>query len=198
MKVDTLIVLNCRVVDTMPGILVRRDGAVFRLYFKSGVVRKINGSRCRNGYLQTSVFSGGTHRSRYIHDIVTAAYLPPRHRRKIHTRHLDGNPLNNSVANLAYGTAAENSADASKHGRIRKGENSPAAKLTAESAREIFLSEEPATTLAKRKNVSRRTITCLWEGTTWKHITDNIVLPPDLARKRRSQARRAARRARRR
>lgn len=45
-------------------------------------------------------------------------------------RHLDGSRNNNRVDNLAWGTPLQNSADCIAHGRSRRGEKHPFAKLT--------------------------------------------------------------------
>lgn len=46
--------------------------------------------------------------------------------------HIDGNPSNNNLANLRWGTAKENAADRRNHGRDRLGESHHNAKLTSE------------------------------------------------------------------
>ncbi|WP_227026939.1 HNH endonuclease [Corallococcus soli] len=45
-------------------------------------------------------------------------------------RHLDGDPTNNVPCNLAYGTALDNAADRTRHGRYASGAHHQNAKLT--------------------------------------------------------------------
>jgi hypothetical protein len=45
-------------------------------------------------------------------------------------RHLDGNPANNNLKNLKWGTHAENELDKIEHGTLLRGEQSGSAKLT--------------------------------------------------------------------
>ena|SRR5689334_18303510 len=52
---------------------------------------------------------------RMMHVLVAEAFLGKRPPGAV-IRHLDGNPLNNTVANLAYGTNSENQRDAVQHG----------------------------------------------------------------------------------
>ena len=52
--------------------------------------------------------------TRCVHQLVALAFHGPRPE-GLETRHLDGNKLNNTPENLAYGTHAENMADASIH-----------------------------------------------------------------------------------
>lgn len=49
-----------------------------------------------------------------VHTAVLAAFVGPRPRGMV-TRHLDGNPANNHLSNLAWGTPAENMADRIRH-----------------------------------------------------------------------------------
>jgi hypothetical protein len=53
--------------------------------------------------------------TRPVHVLVAAAFLGPRPE-GTQVRHLDGDPLNNAVENLAYGTPGENIADQVRHG----------------------------------------------------------------------------------
>ena len=53
-----------------------------------------------------------THR---VHLLVMAAFVGPREEGMV-CRHLDGNPANNVLSNLAYGTPVENAADMIAHG----------------------------------------------------------------------------------
>ena len=50
-----------------------------------------------------------------VHVLVMAAFVGPRPEGAV-TRHLDGNPLNNHLTNLAYGSQSENLRDAVAHG----------------------------------------------------------------------------------
>lgn len=52
---------------------------------------------------------------RYVHRLVADAFLGPRPE-GLETRHLNGNPLDNRAANLAYGTTSDNQLDSVRHG----------------------------------------------------------------------------------
>lgn len=67
------------------------------------------------GYHQVTLWADGKPETAYVHRLVLAAFigpLPPGQE----TRHLDGNKLNNLLANLAYGTQSENGLDRVRHG----------------------------------------------------------------------------------
>lgn len=67
------------------------------------------------GYLFVGLTANSRKRVREVHRLVGEAFigpLPP----GLQTRHLDGNPANNAVTNLAYGTQSENMQDSIRHG----------------------------------------------------------------------------------
>jgi hypothetical protein len=54
-------------------------------------------------------------------------------------RHLDGNPRNNHIDNLAWGTRSENIGDKLRHGTHNRGERHYCAKLSDEQARAAIM-----------------------------------------------------------
>lgn len=67
------------------------------------------------GYLFTSVYEGSKRVRLYAHRSVMAAFVGPRPEGVV-TRHLDGDPSNNELSNLQYGTPNENALDSVAHG----------------------------------------------------------------------------------
>jgi hypothetical protein len=101
---------------------------------------------------------------------------------------LDGNPANNNVENLAWGTAKENAHDRKLHGTQKYGGGMRLAKLTEDEVREIYESGSKgrgrgsglglgnekrvsAKSLAEKYGVSDKTIEAIWYGKSWNHIT---------------------------
>ena len=87
-------------------------------------------------------------------------------------RHMDGNPSNNTLSNLKYGTRSENEQDKKRHGTYHWGENNHRAKLTEEQVIEI---RKPLTTLTRRQlaqkyGVSFETIIAIRRKRIWKHL----------------------------
>lgn len=69
----------------------------------------------KRGYPAVSLCREGKQVTHEVHRLVAAAFIgPPPSRQEV--RHLDGDPLNRHVANLAYGTRSENNQDAVIHG----------------------------------------------------------------------------------
>lgn len=66
-----------------------------------------------------------------VHQLVARKFLGPKPSQKHQVCHIDGNKLNNIITNLRWGTAKDNAADRTKHGRCKARENGKigAAKL---------------------------------------------------------------------
>jgi len=57
------------------------------------------------GYLMVTLYDGHNHKTnKRIHHLVARAFIGPPPDGKVEIRHLDGNPSNNNVKNLAWGT----------------------------------------------------------------------------------------------
>lgn len=67
----------------------------------------------KRGYPVVKFYPGGTV---CVHTLVLTTFVEPRPD-GADARHLDGNPLNNRLDNLAWGTRIENVADMARHGR---------------------------------------------------------------------------------
>lgn len=67
------------------------------------------------GYPTVVLYRCGGRRTQYIHHLVAEAFIGPRPE-GLEIRHLDGDPANCVVANLAYGTQSENNFDRVRHG----------------------------------------------------------------------------------
>jgi hypothetical protein len=67
------------------------------------------------GYHNQTLFEGGRPIFTTAHTLVMAAFVGPRPD-GMDIRHLDGDPSNNALDNLAYGTRAENMQDKRRHG----------------------------------------------------------------------------------
>lgn len=84
--------------------------------WSSYVRRTLRPFRNREGYLQTTLSKDGRKRLRCIHRLVCEAAHGPAPFGGAQVRHLDGNPCNNHMGNLCWGTASENQLDRARHG----------------------------------------------------------------------------------
>lgn len=98
--------------------------------------------------------------------------------------HNDGNPLNNRLDNLRWGTPSENMQDMVRHGNagMAKGEDHGCALLTEEQViemRKIRKTGETYEKIAERYGVDKCTIALACTGKTWSHLPGAV----DLGRK---------------
>jgi len=89
-----------------------------------GQVRRVGASKPRksfiaqNGYIILTLCDGPRTRTFTVHRLMARAFFgEPEGGQQV--RHLDGNQKNNVIANLAWGTQAENVADKVRHGTMR-------------------------------------------------------------------------------
>jgi HNH endonuclease len=107
----------------------------------------------------------------FVHRLVLLAFVGPCPQ-GMQCRHLNGDPTDNRVENLKWGTAYENAADAIRHGRSGKGVQNPKAKLTDDLVRWIrkVYVKGNSKNIARKLGVSPLTV---WEAATyrkWKHV----------------------------
>lgn len=97
-------------VRSLDRVIVGSDGVPQRFKGQTMPPRS-NGShfsvKLRSGHQKREVW--------YVHRLVLAAFVGPCPE-GMEVRHLDGNPANNSLENLKYGTVSENRFDSVRHG----------------------------------------------------------------------------------
>jgi hypothetical protein len=128
-----------------------------------------------DGHLQIRLSNGrrGDQDTKLLHVLVLEAF---RGRRPAGQggRHLNGDPTNCRAGNLAWGTQAENVADAIRHGTHQRGEEHVNAKLTEEQVRQVPLLVAQGwrqRQIAARFGVSFQLISQIQQGKSWRHIT---------------------------
>lgn len=107
-----------------------------------------------------------------IHVLVLTAFRGPSPEGE-EGRHLNGNPHDNRLANLAWSTHLVNMRDRDKHGTLPRGEINKAAKLTEENVKEVrFLLSKGVSQrqISKRFGVSKYPIWAIANGKNWTHV----------------------------
>lgn len=89
-----------------------RDG---RVRFYKGQPIKTKRARSTHAYRTVNLSVADCTVTRQIHRLVAEAFLGPPEPEQV-ARHLNGNPANNHVSNLAWGTDSDNMLDAVEHG----------------------------------------------------------------------------------
>lgn len=143
----------------------RSDGRNGRRWFNGKLLTPVKKS---NGYLAVSF---GRLDQTAIHVAVLAAFIGhPQERQQC--LHDDGDKINNRLDNLRWGTGAENSEDARRHGILRVGEKNNKAKLTAVAVQEIRtrFGRETGKQICADYGVAPSTIIRAAAGRTWRHV----------------------------
>lgn len=122
-------------------------------------------------YLVVSLHKDFVKRQYHIHRLVMAAFIGPLPEGMV-TRHLNGNELDNRLANLTYGTPRENEDDKIRHGKL-KGENHPTHKLNNEDIIKIRrkrMDGKKLNEISQEFGVSMTSISRICLYRSWSHI----------------------------
>ena len=127
----------------------------------------------RHGYRRVELFNRKWLGYFQVHRLVLMAFVGPRPE-GMECRHLNGNPSDNRLENLRWGTSKENSADSVKHRTMLWGVSHGMSKLSEEAVRSIRLLYSKGgytyVRLAKIFGVTYSQIGCIIRCTSWKHI----------------------------
>ena len=106
-----------------PGYEITADGRVLSIAsgWRGHARREMRQDLDDHGYPSVRLTVAGKRIRVAVHRLVAANYLPPRPSPTHEIRHLDGNKMNNSAGNLAWGTRKENAEDRQRHGRTSRG-----------------------------------------------------------------------------
>lgn len=161
-----------------PGYLVGDDGGVWSCWTVRGLMgtrwRRLAPGRKKDGYLVYRLrVAPQVYRSRHGHSLVLAAFRSPRPP-GAECRHLDGDPGNNRLENLAWGTGVENYRDRVAHGTHLFGSRVASAKFTEGEIKEVrrdLARRVPMRVLARRFGVRPMTIADVATGKTWSRVS---------------------------
>jgi len=133
----------------------------------------LKNSPMSTGYLRVSICAEGKNHTHTVHRLVLITFrgLP---RLGQVTRHLDGDPINNILSNLKWGTYRQNSQDRDRHGKTSRGEMSTQAKLKEADViriRKLLAAGQTQAQIGRLFGINRRSIGRILHGETWKHIT---------------------------
>lgn len=107
-----------------PGYRVTSDGRVYSVghNWRGYGEREMRQTLNADGYPSVRLTIDGKRTRLAVHRLVAKHFLPPRPSSVHEVRHLDGDRMNSSVSNLAWGTRLENAADRERHGRTSRGQ----------------------------------------------------------------------------
>jgi hypothetical protein len=144
-----------------------RKGRLWRRILKPG----INSHGCP----QVALYLHGVRTAHLVAHLVADAFLPPKRPTDTVVRHLNDDPSDNRIENLAWGTHHDNAQDSIRNGTFQHGVLHWCAKLTEDIVREIrllyatgnFTQKE----LALKFGVSQTTLSAIVRRETWKHVS---------------------------
>jgi len=139
------------------------------------------------GYLNVGLWKNGKTILKGVHRLVLIAFVGIRSS-KIQSRHIDGNPANNLLSNLEWGTAKQNADDRTRHGRTPMASVHYATEFTEETIIEIRrrrAAGERQISLAAEFGITRAGISGICVGRTWASVKEGL----EVSRKSHSEAR---------
>jgi hypothetical protein len=149
-----------RTVEYRPGVRGRRRGRILKAH------------KIPDGHLFVALSRDRVVRQPKVHQLVLLAFVgpcPPGQE----CRHLNGNPADNWVGNLCWGTRSENRMDAVRHGTDSAGERHGKSKLTWQAVAEIraaYAAGVKPTPLARKYGVTLGAVIHVVKGRSWKRF----------------------------
>jgi hypothetical protein len=127
----------------------------------------------KNGYLMVTLSRDSHSTWHCVHVLVLTAFIGPRPAGWTEGRHGPAGKLDNSLANLCWGTMHENHLDRIRDDAVVWGERHGNAKLTAAAVldcRRRFAASETLAKLAREYGISVPGLSQAVNGITWSHL----------------------------
>lgn len=159
--------------ENFPGYFISDSGEVFSTKKGKTMQKKDSTPRGQYGYRIVTLYSNGKRCTKYLHRLVTNAFLGecPRDKEVCHN---DGDKNNNNLSNLRYDSHKNNYADREKHGTFFQGESFSWAKLKSSDIpliRELLInSHMTQKRIGDIFGVSTANISLIASGKIWSHI----------------------------
>jgi len=153
------------------GYFISRYGQVWST--RRNRVTCLSPMRHTYGYHVVNLYHDGERHAQYVHRLVLLTFDRPSEEGEM-CRHLDGDPSNNHIDNLKWGTSKENQLDRVRHGTDCRGSDHYNAKLTEDQVFEIrcLCEREPLErgTISEAFSVSKELVTQIANGLIWTHV----------------------------
>lgn len=165
-------------IEGFPEYKVSSDGIIYRKENGNLISQQSNDK----GYLTVNLSNACGPVRMTTHRVVLESFVGKRPE-GMQARHVDGNPANNRLSNLCWGTAAENEADKAMHGTKAVGSKNGASKLTEEMVREIIAARDSggrfwgAKAFAEKFGVNLSTIIRVASGRHWAETSAALSAP---------------------
>jgi hypothetical protein len=123
----------------------------------------------RNGYPVVRLTKEGRGRTVAVHTIVLTAFCSSKPAGQ-ECRHLNGNPQDSRLCNLAWGTPLENTEDRKRHGTMPQGPKHHAAKLTIEQVLKIRTATGAHREIAQRYGIAASAVSTIKSRKSWSWL----------------------------
>lgn len=161
-------------IPDFPGYYASQDGRILSCKYKNP--RILKPIKAKDGHLYVFLYRNGQMYKMWIHRAVLMTFARKPFPGE-ECRHLDGNPANNRLDNLSWGTRQENADDKKRHGTQPIGEKTGTHKLTIQDVITIrkLYKNRSLRDLAKQFGVSHTTIRRAALGIKWRHLKDGLL-----------------------
>ena len=124
-----------------------------------------------HGYKHVVLCRDRIRKTSKIHQLVMFAFVGPNPSRLL-VLHQDGNPANNILSNLRYGTHQDNMDDKVRHGSQARhfGETNPQSKLTVADVVTIRNGSETQRIVAQKYGINQSVVSEIRSGKAWAHV----------------------------
>ena len=124
-------------IPNCPGYFALTDGRIYstRTNKGHGPGRFLKQCQLNRGHLIVRLFS--KYNRKLVHRLILETFIGPCPE-GMECRHLDGNPTNNHLSNLCWGSHQDNEADKDRMGRRPRGSKHGGSKLTEQDVRMII------------------------------------------------------------
>ncbi|KKN48933.1 hypothetical protein LCGC14_0647920 [marine sediment metagenome] len=169
---------NIKTIPRFPDYAITRDGRIWSKPRKDTLGHERKGrwlklSNNSKGYWITDLSVNSLKCTCKVHRLVLETYIGPCPK-GMECRHLNGNPSDNRLENLAWGTHQENQVDRRSHGTACLGEENGNSKLTNNQVKRIrYLYHKKSQGLreiARIFKVTHRTISLIIKKETWNFL----------------------------
>lgn len=167
-----------KTITEFPDYAITKDGRVWSRPRIDFLGRKRKGQWLKPtyhpfGYVQVCLCKNGKVFTRRSHHLVLETYVGPCPT-GMEFRHLDGDPTNNHISNLKWGTHVENEQDKIANNTYQYGERNGSSKLTEEQVRVIFHAYWDGyytqRELAKAFNICQQSVSAIAYKRRWKYL----------------------------
>ncbi len=166
-------------IEGWPGYCVGDDGSAWSSKRSqqhgsvAGQWHQLKAGPNHDGYPRIYLCTNGSHIAVFVSWLVLEAFVGPRPA-GMECLHYDGNPGNNHVNNLSWGTRSQNEMDKVRHGTSCRGSRNGSAKLTESQVSEIKRLHRTGKYTQKKLSaefgINQGSVSAIIRGEKWKHI----------------------------